>query len=384
MSLKSIYRKYETYLSNSSQRLRVRKQYTGEWMDILFGKDAKLVRSTKLTATEKKETEDYWKKNFGKKIPLLWHRKYKAYSGKMDKRYFPEYLYTCMLEPKMQEDRIARTINDKNLTEFLFDRILKNSENIEVPRTICGCSHGYYFDEDRNPISREKCADIVKKLKGEFIIKPAVGESSGHGVRLLKMQQGIDKESNQNAEEIIRDYRRDFIVQEKIKQHTEYARLNPSSVNTIRVFTYRKGTAIKAAPPIMRIGRDGNYLDNAHAGGIYIAVREDSSMGEYALDCDGKKYEKHPDTGIVFSKFQIPYVKEVVETAKKCHVCLPEITFANWDFSVAEDNKIILIEVNLSCPGIWVFQNAHGVGVFGDDSEYMIKRLKGVSNAQTD
>jgi hypothetical protein len=212
MKVKSVYRKYEKYLSKSSQRLRVNKEYIFQWIEILFGNDAKLIRRTKLSKEEKIIIEDYWKQYYGRKIPLLWHRKYKAYSGKLDKRYFPEYLYTPKLEPKMQDDNITRVLSDKNLIEMLFARILKDSDNIKIPKTLCGCSHGYYFDGNRKPITHEKCEDIIKHISEYCIIKPTIGESSGHGVRLLHMAEGIDKNSNMTADEIISAYKGDFII----------------------------------------------------------------------------------------------------------------------------------------------------------------------------
>lgn len=46
-----------------------------------------------LTDIEKKKIDEFYLKNYGKKIPYEWHKLYKSYTGKFDERYFPEFLY---------------------------------------------------------------------------------------------------------------------------------------------------------------------------------------------------------------------------------------------------------------------------------------------------
>ena len=163
--LKKIYRSYIAWLEQRSQKTRLRKQWVGEWLEVLFGDIAKLINKTVLTKEQKAEIQEYWKNVYGKKISLRWHRKYYAFNGKLDKRYFPEILYTTRLEPKLNPDKIAKILQDKNLIESLFARILCENNDIVIPKTICGCSGGYFFDNDRNPVSYEAMIEKLREFK---------------------------------------------------------------------------------------------------------------------------------------------------------------------------------------------------------------------------
>ncbi|MCM1262993.1 MAG: hypothetical protein NC313_09760 [Butyrivibrio sp.] len=377
MSLKQIYRDYIYKIENKSQNIRIKKQWIMEWKGVLFGKEGKRIRNVHFSHDEIEQIQDYWKEHYGKKIPLYWHKKYYAYSGKLDVRYFPEYLYTTKLETQTNPDRIARILCNKAYIEFLYAKVLAQYEDLTVPKCYGGCGGGCFYDGDRNPISRDR---LVRQLaainqKTECIIKPTVGESSGHGVDLIILQNGQDCITGRDINDIFNQYKTDFIIQEKVKQEAHYTALHPESCNTLRIMTYRVEDTIKAAPPIMRIGRGKSHLDNAHAGGMYIALDESGILSEYAHDCDMNTYEIHPDTNIKFEGYRVPMVYKAMDYAKKLHACLPDIGFANWDFCINDKNQVVIIEGNLSCPGIWLFENTHGCGVFGDDTEYMVHRI---------
>lgn len=375
--LKNVYRKYIQKIEQKSQKVRIRKQWIGEILEIYNLNRKAPMNQVKLTKEEKVQIQNYWKNQLGKKIPLIWHKKYYAYSGKLDVRFFPEILYTTKLEPLLNSDNAAKVLSDKNLTEIIFSKVLSNNKNIVVPKTICGCSQGFYYDDSRHPISYVSLIKKLMKISGEFIIKPSIGASSGAGVRLLVLENGIDVRSNQKIDKIILLYGKNFILQEKITQHPQYAAIHPQSTNTIRIFTYRIEDEIKVAPAIMRFGVGDTHLDNAHAGGVYAGISDEGVLHKYATKCNSNyRYEVHPDTGIRFEGYKLPYFKDMVDTVKQLHTCIPNLGFINWDVTINDKDQIVLIESNMYCGGIWVFQNPWGESVFRDDTEYMIQKLK--------
>lgn len=379
MNLKQIYRSYIARLEKKSQKIRIKKQWITEWLDILTGRQGKAVKRFPLSHDAKNRIQDYWIRNYRKKIPLQWHKKYYLYSGRMDVRYFPEYLFTTKLETKMNPDRIARILTNKSYIEFLYAKVLKENEGVTVPKCFGGCSGGgYFYDGHRNPVSKKQLDEQLRAISRETacIIKPTVGGSSGQGVELLILQDGIDCNTGQDIKTILDQYGTDFIIQEKVSQEEHYAALHPQSCNTLRIMTYRMEDSIKTAPPIMRIGRGGSHLDNAHAGGMYIALDENGFLSKYAHDCDMNAYDKHPDTGIRFEGYRVPMVDKALDYAMQLHACLPDIGFVNWDFCINDEGQVVIIEGNLSCPSIWLFQNAHGCGVFREDTEYMIQKMQ--------
>ena len=61
--------------------------------------------------------------------------------------------------------------------------------------------------------------------------------------------------------------RETYLIQERIAQHEKMSRLNPSSVNTIRLVTCYRGETIEPFSAGVRLGREGNVTDNWHKGG---------------------------------------------------------------------------------------------------------------------
>ncbi len=220
--------------------------------------------------------------------------------------------------------------------------------------------------------------ESIEKIKniGEAIIKPTVDSSSGRNVRLIDIRNGIDTITNEKIEDILKRYNKNFVIQEKIKQHKDYAMLNPSSVNTIRINTYICEGKVYCAPIAMRIGRNGKIVDNAHAGGIAVGVSKEGNLKKYAFTEYGEKFEKHPDTKVVFDGYKIPKIKEMIEFTTKYHYKIPHIGIIAWDLTLDENENIVLIETNISCPGIWLPQYVNGEAFFGRNTEKMIKLLK--------
>lgn len=59
-------------------------------------------------------------KYYGHKIPYDWHRLYQSYTGVFCENYFPEILFSTLLEPYTNPYHIAEFLDDKNLLPVLF------------------------------------------------------------------------------------------------------------------------------------------------------------------------------------------------------------------------------------------------------------------------
>ena len=132
----------------------------------------------------------------------------------------------------------------------------------------------------------------------------------------------------------------------------------------------------------MRIGQGGNYIDNAHAGGMFIGVSDEGCLASEAFTEYQKRYKKHPDTGIIFEGYKIPYVREMIDSAKKLHSILPQCMFLSWDFMVDKNGLLVLIEVNIESQTIWFPQMANGRSFFGDNTEKMINISRRLRNGR--
>ena len=129
---------------------------------------------------------------------------------------------------------------------------------------------------------------------------------------------------------------------------------------------------IKTAPISMRIGRGGALVDNAHAGGVFIGVTDDGKLLDTAYTEYQDRYYEHPDTHVVFKNYQLPMIDKVRQAAIELHKNLPNMTFISWDFTIDENNNIVLIERNLHSQTVWFPQMAHGKSFFGGFEKYKI------------
>lgn len=348
--------------------IKIKRQYKTEIKNIK--KQQKLGNFSNLTKEEETSIDKLWIEHYGKRISKSWHKYYTCLSSEFNVEYFPEIFFTTNLLHKLNPPKVKTVLSDKVLTYSLFRDI--DFEKFKLPNFYFYNCDGYYYTTEAI-ISKEEAADIIKNA-GVVIIKPTVDTNSGNNVKLLNIKNGIDKVSGEKVEDILKEYGKNFIVQERIKPNKIFAKLNPSSINTVRINTYICDSKVHVAPISMRIGRDGNICDNAHAGGIQIGIKN-SKLLKFAMNDSGEKFDRHPDTGVIFENYSIPRVNDMIEFAKKYHYRVPHIGCIAWDFTVDEEGYIVLIETNMNCPTLWFPQYTTGDAFFGENTVKMIENL---------
>lgn len=329
----------------------------------------KLIRQVRFTPEQKKQIDEFFIENYGKRVPYWWHRLYQSYTGRFDAQYMPEYIFSVKLEPKTNTRDRVFPLEDKNMLSVLFD-----GGPARIPETYVMCVKGRFFDGARRPVSRDEAAQLLR-MRGDMdaVVKAAVDSSSGRDVHMLSLRGGVDMATGSSIEAVLDSMGSDFVVQEKLHPQPEFAAPHPDSINTLRVVTYMCGSRINAAPIIMRIGRGGNSVDNAHAGGIFVGVRNDGSLMEEAYTEYQKRFKVHPDTKVVFGQHRLPFVSQIRQAAIELHSRVPALRFVSWDFTVDDQNRIVLIETNLHSQAVWVVQYAHGKAFFGEDTAQMLR-----------
>lgn len=330
-----------------------------------------------LSREQKKQIDSLYKENYGKKIPYTWHRHFTAFTGKFDVNYFPELLYIPEFEHFMNLKRTYVSIlDDKNILQYL-----ASAANVKMPRMFFSCVDGFLKDSLYNDISREEFFRQVWNL-GECFFKPTIGTCSGSECQVLDLREGVDTVTGKSIVEIFSNEKNNWIIQERLSCHDSIKRIYPKSVNTFRVITYRWKNSICHMPAIMRIGRGGANIDNAHAGGIFIAVGDDGVLHEKAFTEFKNVFISHPDTGVVFDGYQIEGFPKVLASAAKCHSMLPQMGCLNWDFTIDENGNPVLIEANVMKGSVWLIEMAHGCGAFGNNTPAVLKWLNKIKKAK--
>lgn len=363
-----IRKKVKNIVETSLQKHRHQAMRKNEYKKYEDPRRVAIYSSIILSDEQKKQIDDLFVNHYGKKIPYIWHRHFTAFTGQFDPYYIPESLFIPEFEYYMNNRHdYINVFADKNVLAMIAKGI-----GIRMPKSIISCSNGVLRDKEYHLIQLDDALDL---LPDEICFaKPTIDSDSGRGCILIDKKQG-------NVAQQIKNLGDNFVVQERIICSDSIRKIYPNSVNTFRVMTYIWNEEIVCAPVIMRIGRGGSFLDNAHAGGMFIAVNKDGTLHKTAFTEFKEEYNEHPDTHLIYNGYIIDNFDKVLSSAIKMHSAIPQLGVINWDFTINKDEEPVLIEANTSGGSIWLFQMAWGCGVFEDKTIAILEWLK-KKNAQ--
>ena len=149
---------------NSSRKVMkdfIEKSYSmgqlhGEMKKINDPRRQNLIETVHLTKAEENKIDTLFTANYGKKIKYDWHRLYQSFTGKFDENYFPEYLFSSVLEPKLNPMDYRYVLDDK----LLLPLFCVGVEHVRTPRTYYSVCDGICFDEEKNIV--DPVSDKVK------------------------------------------------------------------------------------------------------------------------------------------------------------------------------------------------------------------------------
>lgn len=190
-------------------------------------------------------------------------------------------------------------------------------------------------------------------------------------------------ESYEDAEHLLEEWERsnNFLVQELIHQNHVFAQFNESSVNIMRINSWRNGNEVNIFSPTLRIGTAGQTTDICYIDGVetanVCAITMDGHFGEKIINQfgqDKKTADVVPEPDAI-----IPRWNEINDIIKKGHKQLDHFDIIGWDFTVTEDQKIVCVEYNVKRPGTVFYQYVNGP-FFGIYTEEVLEFLKNKEN----
>ena len=256
----------------------------------------KLSEKKKLTKSQKKEIQSFYKSIIGKKIPLSSHEYFYSRTGVYSKEYIPKSLYHAELMPKANMVPYRDAYADKNMVDILLP-------DVKHPHTILKRMNGYFYYEGK-PVSKQEAISLCQNIT-YAIVKPVLNHS-GKGVRGLEVKEGITNIDGWTIEQLFEKYGNNFQIQKRLRQHERMNLLNDTSVNTIRILTYRSDMEILVIYSVVRIGRKGQVIDNQSAGGISVVIGEDGKLGNTAFGGFTEDGVGKTDSGTILNGFEIP------------------------------------------------------------------------------
>ncbi len=325
----------------------------------------------KLSAAERKEVDEFYLANYGKKISYRWHEFFAGGNGKFNKEYVPLSIYLAEFETFMNPYKgYVRALENKQILPMIAKTI-----GVKTARSLFIAGGGKILNENYDVISREELIAQLANI-GEVFIKPTVDSSGGAHCYCCDIADGVDTLSNKKIEDILSDVGENFVVQNVLKNHESIAKIYGQCADTFRVVTYRWKEEICTAPAVLRLGRNGSRVDNACSGGMYVAVAENGKLGEMACTDSSERIFVHPDSKIVFKDYSIMPITGVLEAAKKMHRALPMLGVVNWDFMLDENGDAVLIEANIMNGGIDMIERGCGVSLFGDKTAEVLRWIR--------
>lgn len=261
--------------------------------------------------------------------------------GDMDlmKSFIPQVSYRQYAYDKNSDYHIL--IDDKNLCHD----ILKMYD-LPVPERYFAFQD-HTFRQDGRIITDVEVNKIIDNMTGDRIYIKRFRGGAASGVFAVERQDDgyYTKEGNKLSASMIREKFSDsnYIFEKQLVQDSVLAKLNPDTVNTCRVLTYKD----KVVSCSIRVGRKGAFVDNAAKGGIVLSLdMETGKIEEYGLrEYDLTKYYEHPDTKIRFKDYDVPMWPAVKELVEKTISVLPYYNSVGFDVATTIDGPVI-IEIN--------------------------------------
>lgn len=151
-----------------------------------------------------------------------------------------------------------------------------------------------------------------------------------------------------------------YILQPRITNHSDLAKLTAGGLCTVRVVTGRdRAGQISILAAVYRMGRSGSLGDNFAAGGLAASI--DLAEGRLSTAA-GKapasvRFTHHPDTGYPIAGIVIPDWEDVKRLCLRAHERISQFTIVGWDVAVT-DQGAMLVEGNWK-PGVEVIQKGY-------------------------
>jgi hypothetical protein len=316
------------------------------------------------------DTREFWRKHYGKDINPFWHVACANVTGQEDVRYVPTYLWFDEILPFFNKMSMRPAYVDKNLSDVLLGPV-------HAPATIVRRMHGRYYRSDNEWISRDAALAEIKSGGPEQIIKPSLTDN-GVGIGMLQRDgerlrlNGADT----TLEALESSHGGDFIIQSRIRQHPTMAAPHPSSVNTVRLVTFRWNDEIRPLLSFARFGTAGKLTDNAGTGGVCCGIGEGGRLNATAVDEFGTVHTHHPTSGYDFGlRAVVPNYDLLCERALALHRRIVHFDIVSWDFAVDEHAEPVFLEFNLR-GAVYIYQFASGKPVFGELTQAVLGRIR--------
>ena len=296
----------------------------------------------------KNEISPYYAKR-GFKVSMVNAGYYSAKNGIVSDRYVSPDLYYMYVVPALNRMEFKKAYSDKSFYPVLF-------KGVRQPEIVVYYASGRYYDSCCKQILFEDAVRLCEDEAGRLIVKPSIETGEGVGVDC------IDSTDTIALVEALMSHASTpgFVVQRFIRQHSDLMRMNPTSLNTMRLYTYRRssGTIVNLERQnLLRFGGSGAWKDNIARGGGFCHVGLDGLLSPKVYTKDSLSPVPFEER-LGFPPFKVPSFERAINFVKRLHAWLPYFDSIGWDVAITEDGEPCLVEFNVDA-------NLHGAQVIG-------------------
>lgn len=321
-----------------------------------------------LTLEEKRRIAEVWSPVAG--CPIKRGHTYfigiKNING-FDANYLPLCYFHPYILPKLNPPQWKKVLSHKALTEMLFGGVC------EFPSTLIRSIGGKLFDSKYRPLSIEKCIELILKTESGMLYKPAMDSCQGKGIEFFT------QENKSTLIEAFKDcsifhLATDFVIQLAVSQSKETSIYNPTSLNCMRITTLNLNGKVTVCSRALKCGSKGSAVDNIGTGkrGVIIGINPDGTLRKFGFYGNGEMTYSH--NGVTFQGRCIGSYKLIEDTAIELHKLNDKCKLIGWDLALDTDNRPVLIEANVSFPGISFEQMCSGP-IFGERTYEVIQYI---------
>lgn len=152
-------------------------------------------------------------------------------------------------------------------------------------------------------------------------------------------------------------------VQSKVVSHEAIRTVNSSALNTTRIVTIRRGLGPAYLTGFQAFATGNATMDSWGKGSVYVGIDIASGcLKEHGFHNLAEPVQSvstcHPDSGIVFKGYRIPYLLEAVELCLRAHRLYYNNFVIGWDVAITDSGPVI-VEANEK-PGMNAVQCVDG------------------------
>lgn len=310
----------------------------------------------KLSAEQKKMVREVWGDRI-KSNCYDTHELVYSVTGRFDPYICPEMLFRTHIELKMNNFQLKYGFSEKNYFDLMFP-------DEPMPKTVLRNINGVFLNEKYHPVNSTEIKEILEKYD-KLIVKPSIENGVGKGVKLYHKDQ---------FDLIFKEYKKDYLVQEVLTQHSTVSNLNQSSINVVRVISLSLNGKVSPVNYTLRCGATGAITDNFVTpdgrGMFVVGVEKDGTLKDEAYFSCGEKITVAPN-GQNFAGVKLPNFDKALEMTTRIHEKLPHFGFVAFDVCFDADGEPRIMELNIRGPGVLYYQYANGP-LFGERTQEII------------